>query len=61
MPNNKPIVSLFDVSVSIEVNKQYRPKMNTVEVRGAYKFYGKAKDPKVVLNKLNMTVSAGSM
>ena len=35
--------------------------MNTVEVRGAYKYYGKPKDPKIVLNKLNMTVSPGSM
>jgi hypothetical protein len=38
-----------------------RPKMNTVEVRGAYKYYGKPKDPKIVLNKLHMTVSPGSM
>lgn len=35
--------------------------MHAVEVRGAYKYYGKAKDPKIVLNKLNMTVSPGSM
>lgn len=35
--------------------------MNTVEVRSAFKFYGKANDPKIVLNKLNMTVSPGSM
>lgn len=55
-------ISLFVVSVNIEaVNQQYSLKMNTVEVRGAYKYYGKSKDPKVVLNKLNMTVSAGSM
>lgn len=35
--------------------------MNTVEVRDAFKYYGKAKDPKIVLNKLNMTVAPGSM
>lgn len=35
--------------------------MNTVEVRGAYKFYGKPKDAKIILNKLNMTVAPGSM
>lgn len=33
---------------------------NTVEVRDAYKHYG-TKDPKIVLNKLNMTVAPGSM
>ena len=35
--------------------------MNTVEVHGAYKYYAKPKDPEIVLNKLNMTVSPGSM
>lgn len=35
--------------------------MHAVEVRGAYKYYGKAKDPKIVLNRLNMTVDPGSM
>lgn len=35
--------------------------MHAVEVRNAYKYYGKAKDPKIVLNKLNMTVSPGSI
>lgn len=37
--------------------------MAAVEVRGGYKFYGKAKDPnkKVVLNYLNMNVPIGSM
>lgn len=35
--------------------------MNTVEARGAYKYYGKPKDAKIVLNKLNMTVPPGSM
>lgn len=36
-------------------------KMSAVEVRGGYKFYGKEKDPKIVLNRLNMTVTHGSM
>ena len=35
--------------------------MNAVEVRDGYKFYGKEKDPKIVLNRLNMTVTHGSM
>lgn len=35
--------------------------MNSVEVRDAYKYYGKAKDPKIILNRLNMTVAPGSM
>ncbi|CAG9797343.1 unnamed protein product [Chironomus riparius] len=35
--------------------------MNAVEVRNGYKFYGKEKDPKIVLNRLNMTVTHGSI
>jgi len=35
--------------------------MNIVEVRNAYKFYGKKKDHRTVLNKLNLTVSPGSI
>jgi hypothetical protein len=35
--------------------------MHAVEVRGAYKYYGTAKDPKIVLNRLNMTVEPGLM
>lgn len=35
--------------------------MNAVEVRGGYKFYGKDKDPKIILNRLDMNVSHGSM
>lgn len=35
--------------------------MNAVELRNGYKFYGKENDPKIILNRLNMTVSHGSM
>ncbi|KAL7040383.1 hypothetical protein ACKWTF_000370 [Chironomus riparius] len=35
--------------------------MHSVEVRGAYKYYGKPKDPKIILNRLNMTVAPGSI
>lgn len=35
--------------------------MNAVEVRGGYKYYGKDKDPKIILNRLDMNVSHGSM
>lgn len=35
--------------------------MDAVEVRNGYKFYGKEKDPKIVLNRINMTVTHGSM
>jgi hypothetical protein len=41
--------------------EQNSAKMNAVEVRGGFKFYGKEKDPKIVLNRLNMTVTHGSM
>ena len=36
-------------------------RMNAVEVRGGYKYYGKDKDPKIILNRLDMNVSHGSM
>lgn len=36
-------------------------KMNAVELRDGYKFYGKENDPKIVLNRLNMNVAHGSM
>lgn len=35
--------------------------MSAVEVRSGYKYYGKEKDPKIVLNRINMTVTHGSM
>lgn len=35
--------------------------MNAVEVRGGYKYYGKHNDPKIILNRLDMTVTHGSM
>jgi ABC-type multidrug transport system ATPase subunit len=35
--------------------------MNAIEVRSAYKYFGNVKDPKVVLNRLNMTVRYGSI
>ncbi|KAG5674743.1 hypothetical protein PVAND_004694 [Polypedilum vanderplanki] len=35
--------------------------MNAVEVRAGYKYYGKDKDPKIVLNRINMTVTHGSI
>lgn len=35
--------------------------MNAVEVRAGYKYYGKEKDPKIILNRLDMNVSHGSM
>jgi hypothetical protein len=35
--------------------------MHAVEVRGGYKYYGKRKDPKIILNHLDMTVTHGSM
>lgn len=35
--------------------------MSAVEVRGGYKYYGKEKDPKIVLNRINMTVTHGSI
>lgn len=36
-------------------------EMNAVKVRDAFKIIRNAKDSQVVLNKLNMTVSSGSM
>lgn len=42
--------------------RQFRTvNMNAVEVRGGYKYYGKDKDPKIILNRLDMNVSHGSM
>lgn len=35
--------------------------MHAVEVRNAYKYYGSKKSPNVILNRLSMTVSHGSM
>jgi hypothetical protein len=47
--------------LSSSVSFQQQIEMNAVEVRGAYKFYGKPKNRQVVLNKLDMTVEHGSM
>lgn len=35
--------------------------MNAVEVTNGYKFYGSSKNPKVVLNRVNVAVRQGSM
>lgn len=35
--------------------------MAAVEVRDGYKFYGRASNPKIILNYLNMNVPKGSM
>lgn len=35
--------------------------MTAVEVRNGYKYYGSKKNPKIVLNQLNMNVMRGSM
>jgi ABC-type multidrug transport system ATPase subunit len=35
--------------------------MNAVEIRSGYKYFGSASKPIVVLNRLNMTVSYGSL
>lgn len=51
---------------TIRINHRCRTKrwvaiMNAVEVRGGYKYYGSEKDPKIILNRLDMNVSHGSM
>ena len=55
--NKNLINKLFCFNVLAE----FTTKMHAVEVRGAYKYYGKARDPKIVLNRLCMTVEPGSM
>lgn len=35
--------------------------MAAVEVRSGYKYYGRSKDRKVILNHLDMNVYSGSM
>lgn len=49
-------------AIKVNFNKFFSQKMNIVEVRNAYKFYGKQKgDHRTVLNQLNLTISPGSI
>jgi len=51
----------FDVSELSGAKMQSAPSGAAVSVRDAYKYYGSSKKPKVVLDRLTMTVPKGEM